>query len=183
MPPASRRAGSTGTSQARRSWPRSGLKYSLELAFKYRTGDADRVPHAIDKLRYLVDRFTTLASPLKGGCPLMNAAVDADDGNLELRALAQKALRDWKARLMQILQGGMKRGEVVSGTDPVRVANTMISVLEGGVLISRMEGSPRAREDARATLHAMLDGIAIPSVVARRANGTSRGRVPLASVK
>jgi hypothetical protein len=90
----------------------------------------------------------------------MNAAVDTDDGNLQLRRLAQKALRDWKSRLMQILKDGIERGEVVSGTDPLRVANTMIATLEGGLLISRIEGSPRAREDARRALDTLLDGIA-----------------------
>ena len=83
----------------------------------------------------------------------MNAAVDADDGNSELRRLARKALHDWKARLMQTLQDGIDRGEIVSSTNPARVANIMISTLEGSLLISRMEDSLGAREDARWALH------------------------------
>jgi TetR/AcrR family transcriptional regulator, transcriptional repressor for nem operon len=154
------------------------LKYSLELAFKYRSGDADHVPNAVDKLRYLVDRFTSVPSPLKGGCPLMNAAVDADDGNLQLRRIAQEALRHWKSKLIQIVNDGLERGEVLSGTDPIRVANTMITVLEGSLLISRLEASPRARDDARATLEVLLDAIAIASpgtAPAKSAPGRSRG--------
>jgi TetR/AcrR family transcriptional regulator, transcriptional repressor for nem operon len=136
------------------------LKYSLRLAFQARTGDAEHVPNAIDKLRYLVDRFVSAPSPLKGGCPLMNAAVDADDGNPQLRRLAQQAMRRWKSRLLKILKEGLGRGEVVSGTDPIRVANALIAMLEGSLLISRVEGSSRALQDARSNLQILIDGIA-----------------------
>jgi len=135
------------------------LKYSLLLALKTRTGGADHVPNAIDKLRYLVDRFVSTPSPVKGGCPLMNAAVDADDGSPHLRRLTQEALHNWKSRLIEILETGIERGEVVTGTDAIRVANTFIAVLEGSLLISRIEGSSRAREDARCTINSLLDGI------------------------
>jgi TetR/AcrR family transcriptional regulator, transcriptional repressor for nem operon len=136
------------------------LRYSLRLAFEARTGDAEHVPNAIDKLRYLVDRFVSAPSPLKGGCPLMNAAVDADDGNPQLRRLAQLAMQRWKSRLLKILKEGLARGEVVSGTDPIRVANAVIAMLEGSLLISRVEGSSRALQDARSNLQILIDGIA-----------------------
>jgi TetR/AcrR family transcriptional regulator, transcriptional repressor for nem operon len=136
------------------------LKYSLGLAFQARTGDADHVPNAIDKLRYLVDRFVSAPSPLKGGCPLMNAAVDADDGNPQLRRLAQQAMQRWKSRLLKILKEGLAQGEVVSGTDPIRIANALIAMLEGSLLISRVEGSSRALQDARSNLQVLIDGIA-----------------------
>jgi TetR/AcrR family transcriptional regulator, transcriptional repressor for nem operon len=136
------------------------LKYSLQLAFQARIADAEHVPDAIDKLRYLVDRFVSAPSPVTGGCPLMNAAVDADDGNPQLRKLAQQAMQHWKRRLLKILEEGLSRGEIVSGTDPIRVANALIAMLEGSLLISRVEGSPRALQDARSNLQILIDGIA-----------------------
>jgi TetR/AcrR family transcriptional regulator, transcriptional repressor for nem operon len=135
------------------------LKYSLALVFQARSGNADHIPNAIDKLRYLLDRFVSTPSPLKGGCPLMNAAVDSDDGDPQLRRLSLEGLRTWKSRLLQILEEGIKRGEVVSGTDPVRVVNTVIATLEGSLLISRIERTSSAMEDARLHLHAVLDGL------------------------
>jgi TetR/AcrR family transcriptional regulator, transcriptional repressor for nem operon len=137
------------------------LKYSLRLAFQARSGDAEHVPNAIDKLRYLVDRFISTPSPLKGGCPLMNAAVDTDDGNPQLRKLTQQAMQRWKSRLLKILKDGVARREIVSGTDPIRVANALIAMLEGSLLISRIEGSSRALEDARSNLGILIDGIAV----------------------
>ncbi len=143
------------------------LKYSLLLAFKARSGDAAHLPNAIDKLRYLVDRFVSTPSPLKGGCPLMNAAVDSDDGDPQLRRIAQGALQSWKSRLVSIVKTGIERGEVARGADPVQIANTLIATLEGSLLISRIEGSSRAFEDARRNLHALLDGIVAAAPVRR----------------
>lgn len=135
------------------------LKYSLALVFQARSGNAQHIPNAIDKLRYLVDRFVSTPSPMKGGCPLMNAAVDSDDGDPQLRQLSLEGLRAWKSRLLQILKEGIERGEVASGTDPVRVVNTVIATLEGSLLISRIERTSRAMEDARLQLHAVFDGL------------------------
>ncbi len=135
------------------------LKYSLALAFQARSGNADHIPNSIDRLRYLVDRFVTSPSPLKGGCPLMNAAVDADDGDPRLRRLSLKALQDWKLRLREILKEGMERGEVSNGIDPGKVANTMIAVLEGSLMMSRLERTSDALEDARTHLYGLLDGL------------------------
>src|ERR1700733_2713927 len=135
------------------------LKYSLALVFQARSGNANHIPNAIDKLRYLVDRFVSTPSPLKGGCPLMNAAVDSDDGDPQLRRLSLEGLRAWKSRLLQILKEGIERGEVESGTDPVRVVNAVIAVLEGSLLISRIERKSSALEDARLHLDTLLDGL------------------------
>lgn len=144
------------------------LKYSLKVALEARSGAADHVPNAIDRLRYLVDRFVSTPSPLKGGCPLMNAAVD--DGNLQLRKLAQQAMRRWKSRLLKILREGMERGEIVPGADPIRVTNTIIALLEGSLLISRIEGSSsRALEDAQGHLEILIDGLAVKDQRNRRA--------------
>ncbi len=133
------------------------LKFSLALVFQARSGNASQIPNAIDKLRYLVDRFVSTPSPLKGGCPLMNAAVDSDDGDAQLRKLSQEGLRAWKTRLLLILKEGMERGEVASEADPVRVVNTVIAILEGSLLISRIERTSSAMEDARLHLNALFD--------------------------
>ena len=154
------------------------LKYSLALAFAARSGNADHISNSIDKLRYLVDRFVSAPSPLKGGCPLMNAAIDADDGDPTLRRLSLKALQDWKARLLEILRAGMERGEVRCGIEPAGVANTIIAVLEGSVMISRLERTPRALDDARTHLYGLLDGIEDPQWA-----GANRGSLRSATLR
>jgi hypothetical protein len=91
----------------------------------------------------------------------MNTAIDADDGNPVLRELARQGIEDWKRRLAEIAREGIAAGEIRAGTEPRRIANAMIATLEGALMISRLERSKQALVDARATLDAMLDGIAV----------------------
>jgi TetR/AcrR family transcriptional regulator, transcriptional repressor for nem operon len=59
------------------------------LAFDYawkdtsdkRLRNVDAVSNAVDKLKLHVDNYVNTPS-FPGGCPLLNFAVDADDGNL-----------------------------------------------------------------------------------------------------
>ncbi len=135
------------------------FRFALGRAVKIRTGDLADIEGAVEKLRYAVERFVDTPSPMQGGCPLMNTAIDADDGNPVLRKLASQGIQDWKARLAKIVEQGLKRGEIRKGTEPRRVANTIIATLEGALMISRLEGSRAALKDAQATLGDMLDGI------------------------
>lgn len=139
------------------------FKFALNQVVKIRTGDIGHILGSVDKLRYIVERFVETPSPLRGGCPLMNTAIDADDGNAVLRDLAGKAIRDWKSRLEKIVADGMRAGEIRKGTQPRRVANTLVATLEGALMVSRIEGSKQPLKDARATLEDFLDGLrAVP---------------------
>jgi TetR/AcrR family transcriptional regulator, transcriptional repressor for nem operon len=157
------------------------LKYSLALVFQARSGNAEHIPNSIDKLRYLVKRFVSTPSPMKGGCPLMNAAVDSDDGDPQLRRISLEALRAWKSRLLQILKEGIERGEVVSGTDPERVVNTVIAILEGSLLIGRIERSSGAMEDARVHLDTFFDGLVPTTEGLSKAAENGSGTTPAKS--
>jgi AcrR family transcriptional regulator len=137
------------------------FRYALANAVKTRTEKLDRVQGAIPRLRFVVERFVEAPSGVPGGCPLMNTAIDADDGNPVLRELARQGIEDWKLRLAEIAREGIAAGEIRAGTEPRRIANAMIATLEGALMISRLERSKQALVDARATLDAMLDGIAV----------------------
>ncbi|HEY0307303.1 MAG TPA: TetR/AcrR family transcriptional regulator [Acidobacteriaceae bacterium] len=136
------------------------FQYAWAQVVKTRLGDLAEIPHAVAKLRYAIDRFVTITSPIPGGCPLMNTAVDADDGNPQLRDLARQGIKDWKKRIVKIVRDGIRRKEIRKDTDPQRIANHIIAILEGSLLISRMEGSRNAMKDAQIELEAMLDRIA-----------------------
>jgi hypothetical protein len=127
---------------------------------KLRTDDLEHVHGAAAKLKYLVDRFVDLPSPIPGGCPILNTAIDSDDGNPELRALVRRSIRDWKSRLAKIVEDGQRAGEFRAGTEPAEAANTIVALLEGSLMISRIEQKRDALEDARKTLHRFIAGLA-----------------------
>ena len=136
------------------------FRYALAQSVKVRTEHLEEIPGAVAKLRRVVELFVEERSAIAGGCPLMNTAIDADDGNPALRGLALKGIQAWRARLCRIVEAGVKAGEIRKGTDPRRVANTIIATLEGALMISRLERTKIALRDAQATLDGMLDGIA-----------------------
>jgi hypothetical protein len=113
----------------------------------------------VARLRFLVERFVEAPSAVAGGCPLMNTAIDSDDGNLVLRELARSGIADWKRRLRTIVEDGIRDGEIRKRTEPGRVANTIVATLEGALMISRLEGTKQALNDARASLESMLEDI------------------------
>ena len=135
------------------------FRYALAQNVKVRTEHLDEIPNALDKLKRVVHLFVELPSAIPGGCPLMNTAIDADDGNPALRDLARKGVQDWRARIVHIVEAGIKANEIRRSTDPRRIANTLIATLEGALMISRLENNRNALRDAQTTLDALLDSL------------------------
>ena len=132
------------------------FRYALAQNVKVRTEHLDEIPNALAKLKQAVHLFVELPSAIPGGCPLMNTAIDADDGNPMLRDLARKGIQDWRARLVHIVETGIKAGEIRRSTDPRRTANTIIATLEGALMISRLENNRNALRDAQTTLDTLI---------------------------
>ena len=83
--------------------------------------------------------FAEQSPVLHGGCPLLNTAIDADDGNAALRARARGALDNWRMRLSLLISIAMQRGLVRPDTEPCAVATIIIATLEGALMVSRLE--------------------------------------------
>lgn len=136
------------------------FRYALSNSVRLKAQRLGEIDNAVEQLRYTVKRFVETPANTPGGCPLMNTAIDADDGNPALRDLARKGIQDWRARLSRIIETGIKAKEIRSATEPRRIANTLIATLEGALMISRLENSRHALRDAQATLEILLASIA-----------------------
>jgi AcrR family transcriptional regulator len=137
------------------------FRYAAHAALETRLGDLDEFQGSVAKLRHMVRHFVQRPSPIPGGCPLMNAAVDADDSNPALLACAQQAMKTWKTRLVRIVEDGIQAREIRKGTDPRRIANILISTLEGALMMSRIEGNRTPMRDAQAALETVIAAIAL----------------------
>jgi len=73
-----------------------------------------------------------------GGCPLMNTAIEQDDGNPVLRARAQAALDEWRALLVALIQAGVATGKFRSPADADALATVIISGLEGALMLTQL---------------------------------------------
>lgn len=135
------------------------FRYTLGRAVKLRTEHLDPSRGAVDALRAFVKQFIETTGAVRGGCPLMNTAIDADDGNSALRELAREGFSEWRTRLRGIVEEGIKRGEIRKKTNPRTVANAIISTLEGALMLSRLEEQKTPLKDAQVALDCMLDRI------------------------
>jgi len=138
------------------------LEYALSLSTKMRTEHLAEIPGSIEKLKKSVENFVEMPSAVEGGCPLMNSAIDSDDGNPRLREIASAALQRWQRRLSVIIVAGMRDGEIKSGVKPRQLANTMIATLEGAQMMSRLQRDKSAMRDAQAMLYALLESVRCP---------------------
>jgi TetR/AcrR family transcriptional repressor of nem operon len=123
---------------------------------KARAGNLDEAANSVDKLKLHVENVVT-QRPFPGGCPLLNTAIDADDGDAALRRRAQKALQSWNGLLRAIVQDGKDKGEIKSEVDPEYVASLIISLLEGASFSSQLERTGRALLIAQKHLNAYLE--------------------------
>jgi len=74
----------------------------------------------------------------KGGCPILNTATDADDTHPALREKALKAVLSWKKRIIKLVEEGIANKEIKADSNPEQIALTVIAMIEGGIMISRL---------------------------------------------
>lgn len=131
--------------------------YAWQAATDARMHDLDELPNSVDKLKRFIANFIERRPSVPGGCPALNTAVEADDGNVLLRALALKAFRAWGDRLQTIIEAGIEKREIRRRVNSKALATLIISSLEGALMISRLEKSPEALIAVRSYLEEYLD--------------------------
>lgn len=81
--------------------------------------------------------------PFTGGCPMINTAVESDDGHLLLREKAQTTFGNFYSAIKDILEQGIQDGEFRSDLNIESTASFLISALEGSIVLSKLEGNSR----------------------------------------
>jgi TetR/AcrR family transcriptional repressor of nem operon len=130
--------------------------YAWGVSFGLRSHGLEEIPDQVDRLKQHISAFVR-RSTIPGGCPLLNTGVDSDNGNPILRERVQKALRGWQKMLQSLLKEGIMDGTVRAEIDVERVSRLIISTLEGGMLLSRLEKNDRALCDAMEHLDSYLE--------------------------
>lgn len=137
------------------------LAYLSSLLFYKMRDLVKRETTAGDKLRSVFNFFEsyTINPPLKGGCPLLNAAIEADDTNDALRKEAVKMLSQLRESLVIILSNGIKYNQIKTGIDKEYYATLIIALLEGGIMMSKLEGNAQAIRKVLKHLNQLLTEI------------------------
>jgi len=115
------------------------LKQSMSRSF------GDEFPSTMDKLEAFV-AFYRKNWPLvflNGGCPLMNAATEADDTFPSLKKQVTTSFTQWISKISEVIIEGQKNGELSASADSEEYASLFIMLIEGGILLSKTTGEEK----------------------------------------
>lgn len=100
-------------------------------------------PTAGKKLHAMFAFFNSYITnpPIDGGCPLMNAAVEADDSHPILRQGALRILNDLQTSIVTVLDNGIKHGQIKPDIDKNYYATVIFASLEGSIMMSKLRGN------------------------------------------
>ncbi len=87
---------------------------------------------ALGRLYACIDLFrTSIKHPvLRGGCPLLNTAIDADDTHAALRERARAAMQRWQALLAELIDEARAEGALAAYADAGALASVMTAHLK-----------------------------------------------------
>ncbi|HUE56732.1 MAG TPA: TetR/AcrR family transcriptional regulator [Candidatus Udaeobacter sp.] len=131
--------------------------YAWREAFNARIHDLETIPNTVERLKQLVANFVERRGTIPGGCPLLNTAIDTDDGNPVLRERARKALRGWRSYIISMIGAGIKAREIRPRVDAKKLATLIISSLEGAIMLCRLEKSEKALRAIQTHLESYLE--------------------------
>lgn len=100
-----------------------------------------------DALKQLLEvveshRYMDTESPVDGGCPLLNTAIESDDYHPTLKRRAQAMMRQWQSVIRYIVKNGIAAGQFRKSVDASQVATLIISSLEGSLMMSKLMDEP-----------------------------------------
>jgi TetR/AcrR family transcriptional repressor of nem operon len=100
--------------------------------------------HAIERLLAMVSVFRDLIEDpvVAGGCPILNAAIEADDANEPLRERAHAAMDNLYGTVIRIVNKGIERQQIRPDIVADEVASIFVATLEGAIMLSNLYKDP-----------------------------------------
>ena len=133
------------------------MRERFDAALEGRTGAMEKLLAVVGVLGGIVEE-----PPVRGGCPVLNTAVEADDAHPALKERARGVATDWLRLVGSIVKEGVRLGELEDGVDPREVASVVVATLEGAVMLSRLHEDPAHMERAVRHLDFYLHSLSRP---------------------
>lgn len=115
-------------------------KYNAALLSKVMSHSlGDQYPTSTEKLHAFVAFYRKNWRSVfsNGGCPLMNAATEADDSFPVLKQYVQKSFTLWMEKITAVIVQGQKNNELKGSVNADEYASLFIMLIEGGILLSK----------------------------------------------
>lgn len=118
--------------------------YLTDLTHDAVTKSINEKSTAREKLYALLDFYNNrmLANSL-GGCPILNFGTEADDTNPLMQQKVNEVINRFKGRFSKIIKEGQQHGELSKKLDADLYALKAFTMIEGAILISKMQNMPK----------------------------------------
>ncbi|WP_018464577.1 TetR/AcrR family transcriptional regulator [Segatella paludivivens] len=91
---------------------------------------------------HILGNFSETRFP-EGGCPVLNTAVESDDTHPLLKQQTIFAFTKWKNGIINLLKDGIAANEFRPDIHLEQIALTMLSMLEGGIMIRKLTNNQK----------------------------------------
>jgi AcrR family transcriptional regulator len=114
----------------------------------------DTAPTAKKKLYALLDFYV-------GGCPILNFGTEADDTSEKMREHVSKAVQSLENKISKIVADGIQDGEFRKSVDGKSFAVKLVIMMEGAILVGRVQNSNKKMKLASAMLKREIDSFSV----------------------
>ncbi len=145
------------------------FRYTISRMRSFGSRSMRSAPTYRKRLEALFDFFlkAVLNPPVKGGCPLLNTAVEADDHRQSMRKTVVTELEKSVNSMTKLLDRGKAAGEFRRNFDSKEMATLFFCSIEGAIMYSRVAGSADAMSIVIRNLKQMVNDIALKKPVRR----------------
>jgi AcrR family transcriptional regulator len=147
----------------------AAFDHALALHGKRLREHVEAARGAVARLAALGDAIVSLIEDpvVPGGCPLLNTAVESDDGEGasygELRRRARVGMRRLIAYVQRLIEQGIADGELDAVPDPAAEAELIVATLEGALMLSKLYDDSRYVRQAATRVARQAAALARPA--------------------
>ena len=118
----------------------SVFQYNFDNLLKFLNREMDKGTSVTEKLLAIPASYKKLYERMIafGGCPILNTAIEADDTHHALCEMTIDAILFLKNRMIELLAEGQATGTIKPSVDPVKTAEIIMSLIEGGLFLSKL---------------------------------------------
>ncbi|UKB84205.1 TetR/AcrR family transcriptional regulator [Chryseobacterium sp. MEBOG06] len=119
----------------------------------------DQYPASVDKLHAFVDFYRKNWRSVfsNGGCPLMNAATEADDSFPVLKNQVKTSFEAWTGKITAVIQQGQQNKELNEKVNADEYASLFVMLIEGGILLSKTMDDEKFLNQALDKIRSMIN--------------------------
>ena len=115
--------------------------------------------NALDKMRSVFQYYIShVMNPImQGGCPVLNAAIEVDDTNPDMKNILKYVIQSFHESLVHILNNGIRYGQLKAELDVKGFSTFIIASLEGAIMMSKVAGNNEYLKQVCTQLEKQLD--------------------------